>query len=304
MPPERIGGIAQREKNMKKLGYIKGQRVDFKDGFIVVPPFPTTMNLAEPDVYAESLAPLYPIGTLAWFPGIGKKYRYSKAGTALVGTKTLAINGNRPPTSSSYPDRDGFYGNVATVHEAGAREITFADTIDRVKDYYAGAHLLIFDADRNVCFEDSYIVSGPPAPTEDPWSTTVTLLKAKKYKIFANDGIQIWLNPYSNICKHDLLTAPLSQFQTCMGVPPIPVQNGWHFWLQTAGPVFITPNSWAELCPGWALNSRRVWVHQHGGIITCTDAAGVGDQVIGVLMSLTEDGSADAWVNMDLDLGH
>ncbi|GAI60691.1 unnamed protein product, partial [marine sediment metagenome] len=62
--------------------------------------------------------------------------------------------------------------------------------------------------------------------------------------------------------------------------------------------------SWAELCPGWALNSRQCWVHQHGGIITCTGAAQVGDQLIGVLLSLTEDGSADAWVNMDLDLGH
>ena len=290
---------------MKKLGYIKGQRVDFKDGFIVVPPFPTKMNLAEPDVYAESEDPLYPIGTLAWFPGTGKKYRYSKAGTALVGTKTLAINGNRPPTSSSYPDRDGFYGNVATVHEAGAREITFADTIDRVKDYYAGAHLLIFDADRNVCFEDSYIVSGPPAPTEDPWSTTVTLLKAKKYKIFANDGIEIWLNPYSNIVKHDVEPVEADRrFQTSMGVPPIPVHDGYYFWLQTAGPVFITPNSWAELCPGYNGNKRMCWMHQGGGIITCTDAAGVSDQPVGVLLSLTLEHSADAWVNLDLDLGH
>lgn len=288
---------------MKRIGFIKGNRVDFKDGFIVVPPF-ATANLPEPDVYAESPTPLYPIGTLAWFPGMGKKYRYSKAGTDLVGVKRLQINGNRPPTATGYEDVNGFYGNVTLGHDAGVKQVTFTDTRNRVKDYYAGANLLIFDALRDVCFENSYIISGPPAPTTDPWLTVVTLYKPKKYAIIANDGIEIWLNPYSNICKHDLLAPPANRFQTCMGVSPIPVHEGYYFWLQVAGPVFITPNGWAELCPGWAANSRQVWVHADGGIITCTDAVGQGDQRIGDLLSLTLNGSADAWVNMDLDLGH
>ena len=288
---------------MKRIGFIKGNRCDFRDGFIVVPPVPIRMNLAEPDVYVETLLPLYPIGTLVWFPGMGKKYRYSKAGTAHVGTKTLAVNGNRPPTAAGFLNVNGFYdgGSVATC-PVGATELTFTDVIDRPKNYYEGAHLLHFDGGREVCYEDSYIVSGPPAPTTAPRITTVRLHKPKKYAKLAGDGIEIWLNPYSNICKHDV--AAFTGFSTCMGVPPIPVHDGYHFWLQTAGPVLITPNGWGALCPGFVTNSRVAWVQAGGGIITCTDAVGQGDQRIGEILSVTLDGSADAWVNMDLDLGH
>lgn len=267
------------------------------------------ISLKEPDVYAESETALYPIGTLAWYAGMGKKFRYCKAGDDLTGLTNLVVNGNRPPTSSSYADRDGFYGNVATKHDEGVTEITFTDTIDRVKDYYEGAELIIFDADRGICFENSHIISGPP--TAIVFGTTdvvVTLHKAKKYAIVANDGIQIWLSPYSNIVNHDYVAgiegAPAGQYQTCMGVPLIPIKDDYYFWLQTSGPTFITPNGWSTLCPGFAANSRTVWVHQDGGIITATDATGQGDQRIGVLLSLTESGSADAWVDMDLDLGH
>ncbi|GAG17132.1 unnamed protein product, partial [marine sediment metagenome] len=223
-------------------------------------------NIGEPDVYAEHIVAQYPIGTLAWFAGMGKKFRYSKAGTGMGGLTTLKVNGNRPPTSSTYADRDGFYGNVATAHAAGVTEVTFTDTVDRVKNYFEGAHMIIFDAARAVCYEQSYIISGPLAATTDPWSTTVTLHKPKKYAILANDGVEIWRNPYSNIIEHDNAVAE-TYYQTMMGVAMIPITSGYYFWLQTSGPCFITPNGWSTLCPGYAANTRRVWVQQGGGII-------------------------------------
>jgi len=292
---------------MKRIGFIKGNRVDFKDGCIVVPPRPTTMNLAEPDVYAESLLPLYPIGTLAWFPGMGKKYRYARAGAALTGTKFLVANGNYVPDGAGHVNEHGFYIGASLAVSAcgvGATEITFNDTINKAANFYEGGYLLHFDAARNVVYEDSYIVSGPPADIVTPWLCTVRLYKPKKYAIILGDGFEIWCSPYRNIKLACVGADAYDGYETYMGVPPIPVQNGYYFWLQTAGPVFITPNGWAGLCPGFAANSRVAMAGPSGGNITTQAASGAGYQRIGELLSVTLAGSADALVNMDLDLGH
>lgn len=290
---------------MKKTGLIHGNRVDFKDGFVVLPPFPIRHNLGEPDVYAESATPLYPIGTLLWYPGMGKKYRYSRAGAALTGTKFLVANANYVPDGAGHVNEHGFYDGASVVTwDVGDIEVTFNDTINKAANFYEGAYLIHFDAARNIVYEDSYIVSGPPADIVTPWACTVRLYKPLKYEKFALDGLEIWCNPYRNIKLACVGADAYDGYETYMGVPPIPVQNGYYFWLQTAGPVFITPNGWAALCPGFAANSRVVMAGPSGGNITTQAASGAGYQKIGVLLSVTLAGSADALVNMDLDLGH
>lgn len=292
---------------MKRTGYILGNRVDFKEGFVVLPPVPILKNLSDPDVYAESVNPLYPIGTLLWYPGTGKKYRYARAGTALTGTKFLVANANYTPDDPGHVNNHGiFIGGCAAVSvvAAGATEITFNDTIDKAANFYEGAYFLHFDAARNVIYEDGYIVSGPPAPILDPWLCTVRLHKPLKYGIILGDGLEIWCSPYRNIKLACVGADAYDGWETYMGVPPIPVQNGYYFWLQTAGPVFITPNGWGVNCPGNAVDSRVAMAGISGGNITTVALAGAGAQRVGVIMSVTSIGAPDAWVNMDLDLGH
>lgn len=275
---------------------------------LFLPPSPPEgkINLAQPDIYAESEAKLYPLGTLAWFAGMGKKYRYSKAGGALLGTKVLVVNGNYVPDASSYANDGGFYGHcqedgVASAYDIGETVIYVTGTQDTPKDFYEGGHLIHFDAARAICYEDSYVISGPDEASVSTWQNQkITLHKAKKYAIVASDGIEIWRNPYSNI----LAGGSRAGYETCMGVPSIPIQSGYYFWLQTAGPVLITPNGWSTLCPGYAANSRIAAACVGGSIITTRAASPTGYQVIGDILAATEAGSADAWVNMDLDLGH
>jgi len=274
-------------------------------GVLFLPPSPDidVAQLGEPDVYAESAKRLFPIGTLLWYPGMGKKYRYSKAGDDLSGLKQLVVNGNRPPTAASYANVNGFYdGDSIATWAIGATEFTFIDTVDKVKDAFAGAHLLHFDKERGVCFEDGYIISGPPEAVTAGGNITVQFHKPRKYAKLSLDGIEIWLNPYSNIVNHDYTGMP--RYSTCMGVPPLKVTSGRYFWLQTAGPVFITPNTWGVLCPGYDVDTRVAMVVNTGGIICASTAGDASDQRIGVLLSATEKDSADAWVDMDLDLGH
>lgn len=285
----------------KKIGYIKGNRVDFKDGFIVLPPLPGLVNLAEPDIYAESATALYPIGTLLWFPGMGKKYRYAKAGVALTGTKFLVANGNYAPTDTNHLNYHGFFGHSDNNYAAGANEITFSDTRNKAKDFYEGAHMIHF---QDSCYEESYIISGPPAAITTPWSCTIKLLEKKKYAYTTPQGIEIWCNPYSNIKLGCESADAYDGYETYMGVPPIPVTGGHYFWLQTAGPVFITPNGWATDCPGYAANSRVCTAGLSSGNINAIGGTGTGYQIIGHLLAVTSAGFADAFVNMDLDLGH
>ena len=279
---------------------------------LFMPPCPegSQVNLKQPDVHAESEAQLYPIGTLAWYAGLGMKYRYSKAGTAHPNPRQLMYNGNLVPDASSHLNEDGFYGHTQVdgadkAYAAGITEISITDTIDRVKDYYAGSYMITWDA-AQVVYERSYIISGPAAPTTTPWQNTILKLhKAKKYAIDSGEDIEIWLNPYSNIVRHDWGEAGAArQFQTVMGVAEIPIQDGYYFWLQTAGPVFAVPNGWTTHCPGYAANKREVYAIATGGLIVRSGATSVGDQRVGTLLSRTLAGSADAWFNMDLDIGH
>lgn len=289
------------------MGSKVGYPLNFKNGAAVfLPPSPVEdlANLQEPDIYAQSSVQLYPLGTLAWFPGMGKKYRYSRAGGALTGTKNLAINANRVPDGGTgYDNVDGFYGHcqvdgVAVAYDAGAEELSITDTINKAKNFYEGAHLIHFDAARNVAYEESYIISGPAKAIVTPWQNTIVKLhKPKKYAIVASDGIEIWCNPYRKI-----MMATSSGYETYMGVAPIPITSGYYFWLQTAGPVFITPNGWSTLCPGYTTNSRVVMAIS--GIITTQAAQGAGHQVIGTLLATTVTTKADAYLNMNLDLGH
>lgn len=266
---------------------------------LFLPPHGLTdfVSLAQPDVYAETEAQLYPIGTLAWYAGMGKKYRYAKAGGALTGVKILVCNANYT-TGATTTNLNGFYDGGSTATWAvGATEVSFTDTISRPKDYYAGAHLLHFDAARNECYEDSYIVSGPSVAGT---AITLKLHKAVKYAKLSGDGIEIWLNPYSNIQMSPTDTG-YEDHVTYMGSPPIPVESDHYFWMQTAGPCFITPNGWSTLCPGYAVNSRVCMTI--GGILTTQAEQGTGHQVIGNLICRTSDTHGAAWVNLSLDLG-
>lgn len=286
--------------------------IETKNGALIfMPPFPADnlISLDEPDVYAQNISALYPIGTLLWYPGVGKKYRYSKAATALTGLKFLVACGNYVPDGTGYSDHHGYYGHCAVddvdvAYAVGATELSFTDTHDKAKDFYAGGYLIHFDASRAVCYETSYIISGPAAAITTPWQNTkVVLATPKKYAVVAADGIEIWCNPYANIRQGCVSSDAFDGYETYMGVPEIPVTSGYYFWLQTAGPVFITPNGWSTLCPGYAANSRVVMAGPSSGNITTQAASGAGYQVIGDLLSVTLATCADAFVNMKLDIG-
>lgn len=294
------------------MGLLDYSIMSERGGVLLLPPYPLEGlgNLGEPDVYAESATQLFPLGTLLWYPGMGKKYRYAKAGEALWGTKFLVANGNHVPDAASYANDGGFYGHcqesgVAVAYAIGATEIYITGTQNTPKDFYAGGHLIHFDAARGICYEESYIISGPDSLSTGTWQNQkITLLKPKKYAIVASDGIEIWCNPYSNILKGHSDDGVYDSFETFMGVPPIPVQNGYYFWLQTAGPVFITPDGWGANCPGYTANSREAVAGIAYGNMNSALVLGAGYQRIGTVLSVTTGTDADALINLNLDLGH
>lgn len=275
---------------------------------LFLPPHPESavVNMAQPDVHAESATQLYPIGTLAWYAGEGKKFRYCKA-AADMGTNYrnfLAAFGNYVPDSSTYANVNGFYGTTGVIaKDVGDTDLTFTDTVDKAVDFFAGAYFMHFTS-AGQCRETGYVISGPATASTDPWSTTVKIHKPLKYAIVADDPLEIWCSPYGNIKAGCVQGDAYDGYETYAGVPLIPITDTYYFWLQTAGPCFITPNGWSTLCPGYAANSRIVMVGGSAGHITTQAASGTGYQPIGELLCVTESQSASAFVNMDLDLGH
>lgn len=283
---------------------VKYKVISENGAMLFLPPYPAgeLANVGEPDVMATSTGPLYPIGTLAWFPGIGKKYRYAKAG-GICGNQVLLMNGHHTPDDATSANTGGFYGkykvdNTAVAIDAGVTELCFTDTVNRAVNFFEGAHVTYFDGARNTWFEPSYVISGPAQATVTPWyNTKVQLAEATKNSHGTSDDMEIWCNPYSNI-----KAAASSGYETYMGVAGLPVASGSYFWLQTAGPVFIVPNGWSTLCPGYAANSRVCM--SISGILTTQAAQGAGHQVIGTLLAIGSAGYGDAFLNMNLDLGH
>lgn len=292
------------------------QLTQYENGAIVFPPpYPLKgeFSISMPDVMAESKTQLFPLGTLAWFPGIGKKYRYAKSGEAaqnLEGKKILVVNGNFVPDSAGYFNDGGFYGvckedDVASAYDVGATEIYVTGTQDTAKDFYAGGHMIHFDAGRATVYEESYVIAGPDEVSTGTWhNQKITLAEPKKYAILASDGIEIWCNPYSNILRGHVAPTDYKSFETHMGVPMLPIQPGYYFWLQTAGLLFITPDGWGANTPGYTADSREAAAGDGAGNMSCTLVEGAGRQRLGTVLAVTPGTDADALINLDLDIGH
>jgi hypothetical protein len=272
---------------------------------LILPTSPdkSLVNLNIPDLKAEDSSMLYPFGTkLVLHGGMGDRiFRYCKAGGALTGTKTLMINANRIPDATGYTDHgSNFCGALTTAAAVGDTTLTFTDTHDKAADVYAGGYALLFSA--GLVFEDWQIISGPPTAKTTPWTgTQITLADPVKYAVAVSGSqLEIWGSPYNNITMPGLSVG----YECFMGVPMIPVQSGYYFWMQTAGPVFITPNGWGALCPGYAAYQRIAM--GLSGLITTAVYNGVGGpgyQPIGYLLAAGLSGSGDAFINMQLDIG-
>jgi len=234
----------------------------------------------------------------------GRTFRYSRAGDDITTAQNalMVANGNwRPGFAGSYPNWNGFWGSPNVQVEIGDNYIDLFETtytpagmLPRAANYYQGAYLTSFVFPFNVY----YIVSS------DLGSAAVTRVYLDHPAIqvipVANQ-VEINLSPYSKVIDGQAVTA--ARYKSYVGRSHINVALGRYFWLQTAGPCWVQPTTWAsDATPGRNLNYRDVYAWIDGSIASAFGAdPTAGFQRVGYLLSATENGQGAVFIMLQLE---
>lgn len=121
----------------------------------------------------------------------------------------------------------------------------------------AGGYIVIWPADMSEAMNRRVV--GNSAVTGGG-AMTVTLDRPLSGALVGTDHAEIMASPYLNV----QTTALAFGFHSVMGVPPIAATLGQYLWLQTWGPVWITPGGLGQASIGFL--NRRVYFREDGSI--------------------------------------
>lgn len=271
---------------------------------VCLPPSPDaeTVSLAVPDVHAAG-PQRYPIGTLAWYAGVGKKFRYCKAGediTEATSARMLA-NGNYAAgaVAGAYgiaANEHGFNGTIYAQAEIDQEYIDIPITTVG-KNFYQGGHLQLLPGANPL--SQYYIIASDKSETA---YTRVYIDKPITQVVTTAMYAGISACPYSKLINGDFALAG-ARYISFMGLPLVNCSSGEFFWLQTAGPCWIQPSGWTDSrCPGYGANYRDVYAAIDGAIASAghlppTD----GYQRVGYLIDATAAGYGSVFIMLQLE---
>jgi hypothetical protein len=240
-------------------------------------------------VYQESVAQAYELGSRMVLNGAFKReFIYSRAGAALVGNWGAA-NLNHVPDAPGFINAEGFNGNLNAVAPAGARTVSFTDTVAKAVNFYANGYFIAYTAP----IQQRVILSGPIAAGT---AITLTLDEPLAAQVPLAAGVTAVPSPYSN------LQPGTDGYQSFMCVPLISVVASRYFWGQVRGPCIVTAHggTW----PGVVAGSRDVYFHIDGSIdpwYIQAPAHATSPQRAGYLMNATVNTWGDLLIMLQLD---
>ena len=124
------------------------------------------------------------------------------------------------------------------------------------EDELAGGYIVIWPADMSETMNRRVV--GNTAVTGGG-AMTVTLDRPLSGALVGTDHAEIMASPYLNV-----QNGGPHGFHSVMGVPPIAATLGQYLWLQTWGPVWITPGGLGQTSIGFL--NRRVYFREDGSI--------------------------------------
>ena len=268
---------------------------------LLLPPHVKTdeINMGEPDIFAADTQK-YPVGSLAWYPGIGKKFRYVKAAEDITEATSarLVANGNYAAGVAAggiAANVHGYNGLAFAQAEIGQSYIDI-DLTERAVNFFEGSYLQLLPAANPIA---QYYVIGSDVSTAT--YTRVYIDQPLKQTITVAMYIGISASPYTRIINGS--TAP-ARYKSFVGIPFANPTSGQYSWIQTAGPVWIQPGSWADdRLPGRAPNFRDVYAAIDGAI-TCSwvfGAATDGYQRVGYLLDATAHNYGSVFIMLQLE---
>lgn len=243
------------------------------------------------DIFEESDVQNYQLGQR--YAVDRRVFHYSKAAHAIsnVGAYRLAVS-----TDQILAVNDLL--SVAPAAAEGDTEVTVAVSTfqagvvakDELKDGYveiwpvAGGNQFMW---RRI--KSNTVVSGG--------DITLTLDKPLNFDVGVGSQVTIHPNIYRAVKSAG--DAGLVGYQVAVGLPPIPVTNGYFFWMQTRGPCFIAPTgTW----PLGAANFVDVYMHSDGCINSSLGeviGTTVSPQRIGYVMGAGNYGCAEIMLQLE-----
>ena len=277
------------------------------------------LNLADPDIYAESTVQLYPLGTKLEFAD-GRVFRYGKWGATStnVPIARMVVNANAAPSCDGYVGDDGFEGNLyaaATVGDeyvdlwtiiaasaTGYRTTVFAENFfeDGMLAVYPSGHYVEYricgnevttevsaTADYTRVYLDEPLKTAMTVGTAGAYVTTGTLTEAS-----GGTGVTAYPSIYSQLKDG---VAEGSTFTSAMGVClATGFTSGSFGWIQRRGRCIITPTAYF----GDTANERMAQLHTDGTIAL---AAADATHTVGYLTQRTVSGYGDLEVWLTLE---
>jgi len=235
--------------------------------------------------YTEETTQRYVSGTrgITWD---GKVFKYGRAkGSLLAGMG--AVNGGQADVS------DLINSNTTIAIAAGDRSttVTLASTEGYdsagglAEDELIGAYMVIGHgasgtAETRTIMSNTYLAAGG--------GTTIITVDQPWALAHAAGFMECVLNPYHYLWASDSVNG----YASVMGLPNVSVTTGYFLWLQTYGPIWITPGG-ADATPGNSVDDRSLYFVGDGSLNagTVIDALARGHQYAGFIIDATEDGT-------------
>jgi hypothetical protein len=171
-------------------------------------------------IFAQSATKKHRFGTLR-ICADGTKYRYAKAGEALVA-------GNAAQGAASVAGHDAEVVAAAGAAAVGAMEITFTTAATAVTaNQYDDGLLIVYDGAAGTV-GTRYRISGHTTRA-DAGTITVRLRDPIRVAIIATDTWSLVPNPWNGTLENGAVAGFFA------GVSPIAVTSGYYYWAQTGG---------------------------------------------------------------------
>ena len=258
-----------------------------------LPRSPIPDNLANPDIYAESVQQLYPMGAKLEFAD-GRVFRYGKFGATANSLTLLGrflANGNLVPGSAATVGYEGSLDATSDV-AVGSTTLVLNDTADRSENHYEDGCLTTFPTGHYVTYR---IVGNEAAVTVD--DVTIYLDDPNGLQtlhVVNSTGVTAYPSMFSNMMNPGNTTHG-STYAPCVGMCLSNSSTALYYaWVQRKGQCWVTPTDYY----GDAASQRLGQMHSDGtSALKNSDAS----QNIGYLSQMTVSGYGDGMVWLQLE---
>jgi len=250
-------------------------------------------RLVDPDIYAQSSAQLYPLGSKLEFAD-GRVFRYGKfgaTGNTLCPQGRFVANGNLVPGSAA---TNGYEGSLDATSDyaVGSTTLVLNDTTDRAKNAYEDGMLVCFPSG-HIC---GYRIAGNAVASsvddvtiylDDPNGLQTAL-------VVNSTGVTAYPSMFSNMMNpHDCDNG--STYTSCVGLYIGDTMTALYYgWVQRRGRAWVTPTAYY----GDGASERQGQMHIYGeSALKNSDAS----QNIGYLTQMTVSGYGDGMVWLQLE---